>query len=280
VLAAFTLLVFFLTLWLLFALSGEAIERILAKAAHWTAHFRYGDYVPVLLVIAGGIAAAIAAGNAFLEVAEQVQSRSTALNDLDAALHQWAASRRAPGFTRLFGLATALGSPVILSIITVSLAMLLLTRGHWRWSLFLVLTGAIGGLLNLQLKAYFARSRPELAEALTSASGFAFPSGHAMGSTIVFGSFCYIALRTIGRWRWRGAVFALCSTVILLISASRVYLGVHWISDVGAGIAAGTLWVISATVAYETFRRIRLVRALRTRRTEESQSLKVSKSQR
>ena len=267
-LAALTLLALFFALWLFFALSGDAIERLLAKAAHWTAHFRYADYVPVLLLIAAGIAAAIAAGDAFLELAEQVQRRSPALDEFDAEVHEWAASRRAAGFTRLFALATVIGSPVVLGLITGALALILFLRGHWRWALFLLLTGVIGGLVNLQLKAYFARSRPELAEALANASGFAFPSGHAMGSTIVFGSFCYIALRTVRRWRWRGAIFALCSTLILIISASRVYLGVHWISDVGAGIVAGTVWVISITVAYETFRRIRLVRALRRRRVD------------
>ncbi|HUR79773.1 MAG TPA: hypothetical protein VM733_03340, partial [Thermoanaerobaculia bacterium] len=56
------------------------------------------------------------------------------------------------------------------------------------------------------------------------------------------------------------------ATMILAISTSRIYLGVHWISNVGAGIAAGLIWVIAATVAYETMRRIRLVRALRAKR--------------
>ena len=86
-----------------------------------------------------------------------------------------------------------------------------------------------------------------------------------MGSTIVFGAFAYLAFRILNRWRPRAAALAFCVSMILAICASRIYLGVHWISDVGAGIAAGLIWLITATVAYETFRRIHRIRVLRAR---------------
>ncbi|HEX6177122.1 MAG TPA: phosphatase PAP2 family protein, partial [Thermoanaerobaculia bacterium] len=111
-----------------------------------------------------------------------------------------------------------------------------------------------------------ARARPDLAEALRTADGYSFPSGHAMGSTVVFGALAYLILRIQAPWRKRAAGLAAAVTFIAAIAASRVYLGVHWISDIVAGITAGTLWVTIATVAYETFRRIRLVRELRARR--------------
>jgi undecaprenyl-diphosphatase len=103
---------------------------------------------------------------------------------------------------------------------------------------------------------------------LRDAHGYSFPSGHAMGSAVCFGALAYLALRAIPRWRYRAAAIAFAFTMILAISASRIYLGVHWISDVGAGIAAGLIWVIAATVAHETMRRIRMVRALRAKRGE------------
>ncbi|HVG24125.1 MAG TPA: phosphatase PAP2 family protein, partial [Thermoanaerobaculia bacterium] len=96
--------------------------------------------------------------------------------------------------------------------------------------------------------------------------GYSFPSGHAMGSTIVFGAFAYLAFRILTRWPARAAALSFCATTILAICASRIYLGVHWVSDVGAGIAAGLIWLAAATVAYEAMRRIRLVRALREKR--------------
>ncbi|HVR41558.1 MAG TPA: phosphatase PAP2 family protein, partial [Thermoanaerobaculia bacterium] len=95
---------------------------------------------------------------------------------------------------------------------------------------------------------------PDLAQRLREAHGYSFPSGHAMGSTIVLGALAYLAFRVLVRWRWKSCALALGLTLILAISSSRIYLGVHWISDVGAGITAGLIWVISTTVAYEASR--------------------------
>src|SRR6185436_19181116 len=82
----------------------------------------------------------------------------------------------------------------------------------------------------------------------------------------------YLALRVIPHWRWRAAALALAVSIIVAIASSRIYLGVHWISDVGAGMAAGLLWVTTTTVAYETFRRIRMIRALRAKRDVSSRA--------
>src|SRR3989442_15479017 len=95
------------------------------------------------------------------------------------------------------------------------------------------------------------------------APGYSFPSGHAMGSTVVLGALSYLAVRTATQWRWKAAWLALTWTLIAAIALSRVYLGVHWISDVAAGVVAGMLWVGVTTLAYETLRRIRLLRAMR-----------------
>ena len=145
---------------------------------------------------------------------------------------------------------------------------LLIAKKRWRWATYLVFTVGTGALLNLVLKTYFQRARPDLAEALRHATGFSFPSGHAMGSMVTFGALSYVAVRALAhwQWRWRAAAVALALSIIVAIASSRVYLGVHWISDVGAGIVAGFIWVTASTVAYETFRRIRLLRAIRAKR--------------
>lgn len=256
----------FLLLWGLVFAIGPLLERLLGRAAHRLASFRYYDYLPVFGLLAAGIFVSVSAGDAFLDVAERVQENSPRLHAIDAEVHQWAARTRTPGATLFLTTMTIIGTPVGLLVILAIVVALLAARQRWRWAAYLIITCGLGGLVNLELKRYFARARPELAEALRQAHGYSFPSGHAMGSTIVFGALAYLAFRVLHRWRHRAAAIALAATLILSISISRIYLGVHWVSDVGAGIAAGLVWLLSATVAYETFRRIRLIRSIRLSR--------------
>ncbi|MDQ3282776.1 MAG: phosphatase PAP2 family protein [Acidobacteriota bacterium] len=255
----------YLTFWLLLSAGGPLLERGLRAAAQRSARFRHRDYVPVFALIAIGIVATAAAGDAFMDIAESVQAESTKLHDVDTATHAWAHETRTQGATEFFTLMTIIGTPVGLAVLDTIVAAVLALRKHWHWSVYLLITAGIGGLLNLLLKRLFSRARPELAEALRGAHGYSFPSGHAMGSTITFCALSYLAFRAFKSWRVRAAIVALFCSMIVAIATSRIYLGVHWISDVGAGISAGLIWFVAATVAYETWRRIRLVRALRAK---------------
>jgi undecaprenyl-diphosphatase len=257
----------FAVLWGVFLVAEPAMSGLLKRSAHWTTKFRYHDYLPVFIVLALGIAGAAMAGDAFIDLAERVHADSPKLHHIDQETHEWARYTRTPGSTRFFTTMTLIGTPAFLGTVVVIVTILLVVKKHWRWAVFLAFTTGVGSLLNVELKRFFARARPDLAEALRRASGYSFPSGHAMGSTIVLTALAYLALRAIPRWRWRAAVLALALTLILAIASSRIYLGVHWISDVGAGLAAGLIWVTTSIVAYETFRRIRRIREMRASRT-------------
>jgi undecaprenyl-diphosphatase len=274
-------LLLFLLLWLFFALTLPALEKALAKTAHFTSKFRYRDYLPVAIVLAAGVVVTMAAGDAFVDIAERVHEGSPKLHRVDAEVHSWARTTYTDGSTRFFTILTLIGTPVGMGIVVAIVAAVLASRGRWRWAALLIFTTGVGGLLNLQLKAYFARARPDLAEALRNAHGYSFPSGHAMGSTIVFGALAYLAFRAFRNWKLRAAAVALSVTMIVAIATSRIYLGVHWVSDIGAGVAAGLIWVGAATVAYETFRRIRMIRSLRARAADqaEASSLRTSRGE-
>ena len=259
-------LVLFSCLWLIFLPIERAMERALARVANWTTHFRYRDYVPVAIVLAIGLTVTLIAGDAFEDLADLVRTDSPALHRIDTDVHYWARYTRTPGSTLFFTTMTLIGTPLPLAIIVLAVAAYHVARGHRGRPIFLVITCAVGALLNLGLKTYFARARPDLSEALRHASGYSFPSGHAMGSTIVFLALAYVAIRTFPKWRWRAASLALAVSMIVSIASSRIYLGVHWISDVAAGVSAGLVWVVTTTIAYETFRRVRLIRALREKR--------------
>ena len=258
----------FALLWGLFLAADPLLQRILTKLAHRTAQFRYRDYVPVAVLLVAGTAATVFAGDQFLDLVELLHDGSPVMQQVDRDAHAWARAAHTQGSTTFFTIMTTIGAPWFLGLLAAATGIGLAMRQHWRWLLYLAFTTGVGSLIVVQLKHYFARARPDLTEALRQASGYSFPSGHAMGSTIVFGALAYLAFRAFKSWKMKAAAMALFATMIVSISLSRVYLGVHWISDIGAGVSAGLLWVVVTTVAYETFRRIRAIRALRRRRTE------------
>jgi undecaprenyl-diphosphatase len=253
----------FFILWGIFLALAPAATRAVTFIANKTARFRHRDYLPVAVIVLGGAALTTWAGDAFMDLAELVHSQSPALRQFDARIHDWAVTERSPIATKIFVAATYIGSPVALGIIVAIVAAMLIVQHRYRWAIYLVGTTGIGALMLLELKRYFARARPDLAEALRRASGYSFPSGHSMGSAVVFGALGYLALRSQRTWRAKAAALAMAMTLLVTIAVSRVYLGVHWTSDVGAGVVIGTLWVTIATVAYETSRRIRALRGRR-----------------
>ena len=258
-------LIVFLVLWVIFALTAPLLMHVLQVLAHRAAAFRYGDYLPVVLLVAGAAAAASAAGDAFLDLAELVRGESPLLQRVDTEAHRWAATGRSTGATRFFVFVTIVGAPVPLGLIVLAAGVPLAIERRWQRLGYLMVTAIGGSLLVVQLKVYFARARPDLAEAIRQAHGYSFPSGHAMGSMVVAGALAYLGYRAFQSTRARAAAVAGAATFVLAVALSRVYLGVHWISDVAAGMSAGLLWVTGTTVAYEVFRRIRLIRALRAK---------------
>lgn len=265
-------IVFFLVAWAVFYAAtpairsaGRALARLTARSSRLQQFVtarrdQWMTYLPVAAIIVAGVLLAAWAGDAFLDLAELVRGKSPRLQQFDAVVHDWVVSHRGPGDTLFFIAMSTIGGPVVVGVIAGIVAIVLMIQRRWAWVMYLGFTALGGALLNLELKQYFARARPAVAEMLRQARGYSFPSGHAMGSTIVFGALAYLAYRASRSWSTAAAVLALALTLIVSVALSRVYLGVHWISDVVGGMAAGFVWVLSTTVAYETLRRIRTVR--------------------
>jgi undecaprenyl-diphosphatase len=244
---------------------GQVLARLLARSAWATkwissTHDRFKNYLPVAAILVAGALLTAWAGDGFIDLAENVRAKSSALEHTDAQIHDWSVTERSPGATTFFTIMTIIGGPVSVAAIVAVIGIILAIGRRWRWLIYLLVTAGGGGLLNLELKRYFARARPDVAEMLRRANGYSFPSGHAMGSAVAFGALAYLAFRAIRSWPAKTAVMAFLYTLLAAIALSRVYLGVHWISDVLAGVTAGTVWVTTTTVAYETLRRIRRAR--------------------
>lgn len=139
---------------------------------------------------------------------------------------------------------TALGGTGVLAAITLAVVgFLVLVRKHH--SAVLIAGSVIGGMLLSNLfKWTFARPRPDLVPHLSVVYTESFPSGHAMLSAVVFLTLGVLLARTQGDVRVKTYLLAVAATATMIVGASRVYLGVHWPTDVLAGWAIGTGWAL------------------------------------
>jgi undecaprenyl-diphosphatase len=144
---------------------------------------------------------------------------------------------------------TALGGTGILTMLTIAVAgFLLLTRKSHAAAMILV-SVASGVLLSSLLKWGFARPRPELVPHGAIVYTRSFPSGHAMMSAVVYLTLGALLARTQARSSVKAYLLAIASLLTILVGVSRVYLGVHWPTDVIAGWALGSVWALLSWLA-------------------------------
>ena len=145
-----------------------------------------------------------------------------------------------PEVAAVFAGITALGSRWV--IWAEGAAVLLALFGLRKWRAALLWGLSFAGYFAVPLfKLWVDRARPVFAVPLVKETSASFPSGHAVGSAIVFGMLAYLLIRAAPR-RWL-TIVTFSSSLIALIGFSRVYLGAHWLSDVVAGLAFGLGWV-------------------------------------
>ena len=215
----------------------------------------------------GGAVVAIAGIFAFVWVAMYVQRGAT--QAADDAIMRWMGAHRVGWVEHAFAEITLLGTGiVVLMVVAVAALFLWLTRHRYSATLLLVATGG-GILLNNLLKLAFDRPRPQLFPWAARALSSSFPSGHAMSSTVVYVTVAYLAARLQHRRGARWATMAVALVVVLLVCASRVYLGVHYPSDVGAGILIGLAWAGFCLAALEAIQVVGQRRAPREMRERE-----------
>lgn len=233
-------------------------RRMARLAAHpWRA------YLLPLAIAAAGIAFTVMVGEDVYDLARELHSRDSVVHDFDQLAYAWAEANRSEALTWFFTAFTILGNPASLALIAAAGALILIARGYRALPLFLGVSTLLGGGLNRLLKIYFARERPELTAALRLAEGYSFPSGHAMASLVVFGTLAYVIIHLPASWLARSAGLAAATTTAATIGLSRVYLGVHWLSDIAAGFLVGAVWLVFSTTAFEAWHRLRGIRATR-----------------
>ena len=211
----------------------------------------FGTALGLLLVF--GALIAVLGTYVFAELAKLVRRGYT--QPFDDAVLRWMNLHQVPWLQRLMVEVTMLGTwIVVLSIVSIAAMFLWLTRHKYSAGLLLVATaGGIG--LNNVLKIGFARPRPHIFEWGTTASSWSFPSGHAMSATVVYVTVAYLAARLQKRRLARLATLAVAGFLVAIICFSRLYLGVHYPSDVVAGVLIGLSWASFCMATLEALQR-------------------------
>jgi undecaprenyl-diphosphatase len=232
--------------------SGTGERRLGARrhlAAFWDLVFRglravglradhFYSSVGAFLVV--GVLIAIVGTLGFAELGEHVRQGAT--QTFDVAVLQWMEAHHTPKLTALAVELTYLGTSTVVLMI-VGVAALFLWHTAHRHSARLLLAAVAGNIiLNGVLKLYFARPRPTVFAWQAPVTSSSFPSGHAMSATVCYGTVAYLVAR-LQKHHWSRAVTLTGAVIlILLICTTRVYLGVHYPSDVIAGIIVGLAW--------------------------------------
>jgi undecaprenyl-diphosphatase len=139
---------------------------------------------------------------------------------------------------------TALGSSTVLTMVVLITALFLGLQARFRSALLVLGATTLGALVVTLVKALIERSRPDLIGRLMDEASSSFPSGHAANSAIVYLTLATLLFPVVRGWRMRGFVLGVAMLLVGMIGVSRVYLGVHWPSDVLAGWAFGAGWAL------------------------------------
>jgi undecaprenyl-diphosphatase len=203
---------------------------------------------------------------AFLALANHVQSGKT--QAFDEAVIRWMGAHHTSGLDALMLEITALGTGTVVMMIVAVAGLFLVLTSH-KYSAILLLASAAGGIvLNGVLKIGFNRPRPAIFLPEVHTVSSSFPSGHAMSAAIVYSTVAYLAARLHKR-RWaRWLVMTAAFVVIALIAVSRLYLGVHYPSDVVAGLAIGLAWAGFCMATLEAIQKFGIRRDPRILRDE------------
>ncbi|MEM9922319.1 MAG: phosphatase PAP2 family protein [Cyanobacteria bacterium P01_D01_bin.50] len=199
------------------------------------------------LIWVGGFAIAAFLIWIFLQIADKVVAEET--TTLDTEFLQSIYSIHTPLLNKIMAGITYLGNGSTLIYLSCFVGVFLLTQRRFinAFTLVIVASGGIG--LNLWLKTLYGRVRPALWERIVEANSFSFPSGHAMVSLVIYGFIGYLLIVKFPSWS--GIILFFTTLLILAIGFSRLYLGVHWPTDVIAGYAAGLVWLISCIISTE-----------------------------
>ena len=216
----------------------------------------YPGLSPYLLTFGIGLILVIGGINLFVELTDTLSTET--LKAWDQRLTDYVLSFRSPGLTRYFRAVTEIGDVHgYLVILALSVLGSIFIFKRWKYIAQVALVLVLASVSNMMLKRFIDRARPGI-EHLVVVKTLSYPSGHAMSAMAFYGFLIYLVYRmNLKRWV-KGMGIGLLALLILSIGISRIYLGVHFPSDILGGFIAGLIWVVFCILIFgliEIFRK-------------------------
>jgi undecaprenyl-diphosphatase len=244
-------------------------RRLVYEGLRFAARQVSSIYTALGLLIVAGALLAFAGTWAFAALAEEM--REGTVQPFDDAVMRWASEHRLPWLETFLIELTVLGDWIVV-IVVVGVAALFLSLARRRWSVILLLVANVGGILITHLlKLGFARPRPQFFDWGDPVITASFPSGHASSAAVAYGTIAYLIARLHHRAIVRRSILVAAAVLIALIALSRIYIGVHYPSDVLAGLTLGIAWAAFCMAALEATQKYLERRTSRHRRSTDAE---------
>ncbi len=211
-------------------------------------HYRAED-LPYYLTIVIALVVFVLAMNGFVDLTEELADNN--LGAFDQRVTEELLSWRSDSLTRFLTFVTEVGDSMGYVVVIAFLVLLFVVRQrNWKFILQTVAVLLLATLSNMALKEVINRSRPTI-EHLVTVYTLSYPSGHAMSAMGFYGFLIFLTARYKMNYFLKAALVSLLAVLILLIGISRIYLGVHFPSDVLAGFIGGLIWVTFCAIVFD-----------------------------
>lgn len=227
------------------------LQEILVGKFH-----QYNASLPYILTVIIALILVVGGINLFIELTDTLPTETLAAYDQN--ITDYVISHRSPALTNYFIFVTHVGDIYgYLVVLVASVLISLLVFKRWKYVAQITIVLALSAVSNMILKRFIDRARPGI-EHLVSVETLSYPSGHAMSAMAFYGFVIYLFYRFKMNLFLKVMVMLLLFLLILSIGISRIYLGVHFPSDIAGGFIAGFIWVVFCVILFdliELFRR-------------------------
>lgn len=236
----------------------NALKSIIDKIRKFLSHQlnKYDEKLPYVITVAIALVIVIGGINLFVELTDTLHTETLA--SYDQQITDYVISQRSTGLTKYFRFVTNVGDVYgYLIVLAIAVFISAVVFKRWKYIGQIALVLALASISNMMLKRAIDRARPGI-EHLVSVETLSYPSGHAMSAMAFYGFLIYLLYTFRMNKLLKAAGILLLAVLILSIGISRIYLGVHFPSDIVGGFIAGLIWVFFCILLFnviEVFRR-------------------------